>query len=30
MERQELRMKTCEQLEVENLYDEFNVESGDP
>lgn len=30
MERQELRMKTCEQLEVENLYDEYNVESGGP
>lgn len=30
MERQELRMKTCEQLEVENLYDEYNVKSGGP
>lgn len=27
MERQELRVKTCEQLEVEeNLYDKYNVE----
>lgn len=25
--REELRMKTCEQLEVENLYDESDVES---
>lgn len=30
MERQELRMKTCEQLEVENLYAEYNVEREDP